>query len=101
MKAKTWKYVAVVGSLVVAKSLKSGLDKGYAKVTGKQPPVNIADPGTKYRDAILWTVLVSIIGGLGKLTFDTLMAHKWKSNAATPSQLANETSKNTKELVPS
>lgn len=91
MTNKSWKRVAVIGSIMVITGLKSGLGKGYKKITGKEPPENPAEQGVKIKDAILWTIFISIIGGVGKLLFETLITYKWKDDALTPKELAKTT----------
>lgn len=101
MDSKNWKWIATIGSLAVARSLKGTMNTAYEKMTGKQAPVNVADRKTSFKDALLWTIALSVVAGLGKLVFDSLMAHKWKDDADTPEQLADNATRSTKELVTS
>lgn len=87
MNSKNWKWVAIIGSMMVAKGLRNGVGTGYKKLTGKEPPENPAEKGVKIKDAILWTMLVSIVGGVGKLLFNTAIAYKWKHNAVKPNEI--------------
>lgn len=87
MNSKNWKWLAMAGSVAVMTGLKTGVGKGYQKITGKKPPENPAEEGVQIKDAIIWTIVVSVVGGVGKLLFDTLMAHKWKDNAVKPKEL--------------
>lgn len=88
MKKKAWKWIAAGGSIAVFRLLQIGSATLYESLTGKEPPENPAERGVQIKDALLWTVLASVIAGVGKLLFDTLLAHKWRDDAVKPSEIS-------------
>ena len=58
--------LTAVAGLGAALAVRSALDRGYQRKTGRSPPKNPADPTVPWRSALLWSVSVGALVGVAK-----------------------------------
>ncbi len=52
--SKVWSLFALISSLGAAMVARKALNGSWKAATGKEPPVNPADPDVEFREALMW-----------------------------------------------
>ena len=73
-----WKVVALGSGLVAAKATRSLLDTVWAKTRGGDPPRNPAAPGTRWREAVLWSAVSGTALALSRMLATQGAASAWR-----------------------
>jgi hypothetical protein len=74
MKSLTLVGLGLLVPALAARATRSLAGRGYHAITQNEPPRNPADPEVEWRDAIIWTVVSGIVGGLARLVARRLLA---------------------------
>lgn len=78
MEKITWK-VAGLGSAVLAGVLmRKALTTGWAKARHQQPPMNPANPGTSWGEALAWTMALGAGVGVARMLAGRAAAAGWQ-----------------------
>lgn len=72
-----YKVVGIGSGLVAAKVARAGLDKGWAKTKGGEPPRNPAVPGTTWGEAVTWAVASGVAVSVARLLATKGVASTW------------------------
>jgi hypothetical protein len=75
---QTWMIVgtfSALGAGIVAQML---LQRGWKRFVGKAPPKNPAAADTSWGEAILWTAVIGMIGGIARLMARRGAAEAWR-----------------------
>lgn len=70
-----WIAVSGLSATAAAFATRSLLRRSWHGVTGEDPPMNPADSGTAWTEAVVWTVAASVVAGLSRLTARRTAAH--------------------------
>jgi hypothetical protein len=54
---------------------------GYHAITDEDPPKNPAHPDVEWKEAVVWTVVSAVIGGLARL-----MLRRWLATTTLPAE---------------
>ena len=73
-----WKVLAVGSGLVAAQVTKKGLDAGWRKAVGDEPPRNPAAPDTQWREAFAWAAASGTALALTKVLATNGAAKAWQ-----------------------
>ena len=65
--SKVWSIFSTVAALGAAALAKKGLDSAWKAATGKNPPINPADPDVDVREAVAWAVASGTFVALAKM----------------------------------
>lgn len=65
--SKVWSIFSTVAALGAAAVAKKGLDATWKASTGKNPPVNPADPDVDVREAVAWAAASGTFVALAKM----------------------------------
>ncbi|KRA37271.1 MULTISPECIES: DUF4235 domain-containing protein [unclassified Nocardioides] len=65
--SKIWSTFSLVSALGAAAVAKKGLDTGWKAATGKNPPVNPADPDVNVWEAVAWAAASGTFVALAKM----------------------------------
>lgn len=74
MKSLTLIGLGLVVPALASRATRTLAGRGYESITKQEPPRNPADPGVEWKDAIIWTVISGIVGGLARLVARRLLA---------------------------
>lgn len=61
-----------MGSVITGVLLRQLLNAGYQLTKGSRPPEDPTRFNTSGREALLWTLVLSLVSGLGKLAYKTI-----------------------------
>lgn len=65
--SKVWSAFSLVAALGAASVAKKALDGGWKAATGKQPPVNPADPDVDVWEAVAWAAASGTFVAIAKM----------------------------------
>ena len=65
--SKSWSIISLVAALIAAAIAKKGLDTSWRAATGKNPPVNPADPDVDVWEAVLWATISGTAVGVARM----------------------------------
>ena len=66
-KETKWLLVSGGAAMLAAMTTKSLLKRGWHAVYGQDPPMNPESPETTWKEAVVWTLAISVVGGLARL----------------------------------
>ena len=66
--------VGILVPMIAARGARAVTGKGYSLLTSEDPPRNPASPEVEWKDAIVWTIVSGIVGGLARLAVRRALA---------------------------
>jgi Protein of unknown function (DUF4235) len=89
--SKVWTAFSLVSALLAAAVAKKALDTGWKAATGKNPPVNPADPDVRTGEAVAWAVASGTFVALARMLAQRRAADYYRRSAGhLPPQLAKD-----------
>jgi thiazole synthase ThiGH ThiG subunit len=89
--SKIWTAFSVMSALVAAALAKKALDTGWKAATGKNPPVNPADPDVAMGEAVAWAVVSGTFVALARMLAQRRAANYYTRSAGhLPPQLEKD-----------
>jgi hypothetical protein len=87
--SKLWSIMSIVAALGAAAVAKKGINTGWKAATGKNPPVNPADPDVDVWEAVTWAVVSGTFVALARMLAQRRAASYYvRSTGRLPGQLA-------------
>jgi len=72
-----WKIIGGAATAAGATAATKGMNAAYRKVRGAEPPKNLANPETAWREAIIFALLSAVAVALGRLAAERAVAAGW------------------------
>jgi hypothetical protein len=89
--SKLWSVFSLVAALVATTVAKKALDTGWRAATGKNPPVNPADPDVAVGEAVAWAIFTGAVVALAKMLAQRRAANYYVRSAGhLPPQLEKD-----------
>jgi hypothetical protein len=89
--SKLWSVFSLVAALVATTVAKKALDTGWRAATGKNPPVNPADPDVAVGEAVAWAIFTGAVVALAKMLAQRRAANYYvRSAGRLPPQLEKD-----------
>lgn len=63
------------GSILAGMVIKELITKGWEVTNGSKPPKHMDDENASAREVLMWTVGLSVISGLGKLAYESIVSN--------------------------
>lgn len=85
MEKITWKVAGVGSAILAGIAMRKVLTTGWEKARHQQPPMNPAQPGTSWGEAVAWTMAVGAGVGVARMLASRAAAAGWqKATGALP-----------------
>lgn len=92
--SKIWSVFALASALGAAAVAKKGLNTSWKAATGKNPPVNPADPDVQMREAVMWAMVSGTFVALARMLAQRRAADYYvRSTGKLPPGLARDVEK--------
>ncbi|HEX3930543.1 MAG TPA: DUF4235 domain-containing protein [Nocardioides sp.] len=89
--SKLWTVFSLISALGAATLAKKALDTGWKAATGKQPPVNPADPDVRMAEAVAWAAVSGTFVALARMLAQRRAADYYRRSAGhLPPQLQKD-----------
>jgi hypothetical protein len=89
--SKLWTVFSLISALGAATLAKKALDTGWKAATGKQPPVNPADPDVRMVEAVAWAAVSGTFVALARMLAQRRAADYYRRSAGhLPPQLQKD-----------
>lgn len=75
---QTWMIVGTFSALGAGVLAQMLVGRGWRRYTGKAPPKNPAGAETSWLEALLWTAVIGLVGGVARLVARRAAASVWR-----------------------